>query len=169
MGQGTRRGKPQYAHLWSLVSVSLLIHTGCPEVAVGVRPRSQKQKHVTTCPLPPPWPQSIQGSAPQPQPHFRVCPAPSSMATDHLIWVSLAWMLSRFSHVWLFVTLWTIAHKVPLSMRFSRQEYWSGLPCPPPWYFPDPGIEPTSLPSPALAGSLPLAPCGKPLIPIWFH
>ena len=37
-------------------------------------------------------------------------------------------MLSHFSHVWLFATLWTIAHQAPLSMVFSRQEYWSGLP-----------------------------------------
>ena len=37
-------------------------------------------------------------------------------------------------------------------MRFSRQEYWSGLPCPPPGHLPDPGIEPASLVSPALAG-----------------
>ena len=49
----------------------------------------------------------------------------------------------------------------PLSMGFSRQEYWSGLPCPPPGDLPDPGIEPASLISLALAGgSLPLAPPG---------
>ena len=41
-------------------------------------------------------------------------------------------MLSHFSRVRLFATLWTVAHQAPLSMRFSRQEYWSGLPCPPP-------------------------------------
>ena len=46
----------------------------------------------------------------------------------------------------------TAAHQVPLSMRFSAQEYWSGLPCPPPEDLPDPGIEPTSLLSPGLAG-----------------
>ena len=40
-----------------------------------------------------------------------------------------ACVLSCFSCVWLFVTLWTIAHRAPLSMGFSRQEYWSGLPC----------------------------------------
>ena len=61
-------------------------------------------------------------------------------------------MLSCFSHVQLFVTLWTIAHLTPLSMQFSRQEHWSGMPCPPPGDLPDPGIEPTSLLSPALAG-----------------
>ena len=41
-------------------------------------------------------------------------------------------LFSHFSHVQLFATLWTIAHQAPLSMGFSRQEYWSGLPCPPP-------------------------------------
>ena len=39
---------------------------------------------------------------------------------------------------------WTVAHQAPLSMGFSRQEYWSGLPCPPPGDLPDPGIEPRS-------------------------
>ena len=48
--------------------------------------------------------------------------------------------------------LWTVARQAPLSMGFSRQEYWSGLPCPPPGDLPDPGIEPASLKSPALAG-----------------
>ena len=61
-------------------------------------------------------------------------------------------MLSCFICVQLFLTLWTIAHQAPLSMRFSRQEYWSGLPCPSPGDLPDPGIKPTSLTSPALAG-----------------
>ena len=61
-------------------------------------------------------------------------------------------VLSRFSHVRLFVTPWTVAHQAPLSMGFSRQEYWSGLPCPPPGDLPDSGIEPESLMSPALAG-----------------
>ena len=61
-------------------------------------------------------------------------------------------LLSRFSHVQLFAILWTVAHQAPLSRGFSRQEYWSGLPCPPPGNLPNPGIEPTSLTSPALAG-----------------
>ena len=55
-------------------------------------------------------------------------------------------------HVQLFGTLWTIAHQTPLSMGFSRQEYWNGLQCPPPGYLSNPGIKPTSLMSPALAG-----------------
>ena len=50
------------------------------------------------------------------------------------------------------VTLWTIAHQAPLPMGFSRQEYWSGLPCPPPGDLANPGIEPEYLTSLALAG-----------------
>ena len=73
----------------------------------------------------------------------------------------LSWwccVLSHFSCAQLFAAQWTVANKAHLSMGFSRQEYWSGLPCPPPEDFPDPGIELTSLRSPALAGRLPLAP-----------
>jgi len=62
-----------------------------------------------------------------------------------------ACMLSRFSHV-LFATLWSIACQALLSMGFSRQEYWSGLPCPPPRDLRDPGIKLLSLMSLALAG-----------------
>ena len=62
------------------------------------------------------------------------------------------YVLCCFSRLRLFATLWIIAHQAPLSMRFSRQEYWSGLPCPPPGDLPNPGIEPTPLRSPALAG-----------------
>ena len=59
-------------------------------------------------------------------------------------------MSSRFHCVWLFETLLTIACQAPLSMGFSRQEYWSGLPCPPPGDLPNPGIKLTSPVSPAL-------------------
>ena len=62
-----------------------------------------------------------------------------------------ACLLNCFSYVWFFVSLWIIASQAPLSMGFSRQEYWSGLPCPPPGELLDPGIKPTSLTSPALA------------------
>ena len=62
------------------------------------------------------------------------------------------YMLSCFGRVRLFVTLWIVAHQAPLSMGFSRQEYWSGLPFPPPGNLSDPGIEPVPLTSPALAG-----------------
>ena len=52
-------------------------------------------------------------------------------------------LLSHFSRVQLFATLWTGACQVSLSMGFSRQEYWSGLPSPPPRDLPDPGMEPS--------------------------
>ena len=61
-------------------------------------------------------------------------------------------MVSYFSYVQFFATLWTVAHQTPLSMRFSRQEYWNELPCPPPGDLPNPGIDLTSLRSPTLAG-----------------
>ena len=61
-------------------------------------------------------------------------------------------VLNHFSNVQLFASLCTVACQALLSMGFSRQEYWSGLPCPPPGDLPDPGIEPTSLRSSALAG-----------------
>ena len=65
------------------------------------------------------------------------------------------------SRVRLFATLWTVAHQASLSMGFSRQEYWSGLPFPPPGDLPDPGIEPRS---PTLqAEALLSEPPGKPL------
>ena len=56
------------------------------------------------------------------------------------------------SHVWLFVTPWTVAHRAPLPMGFPRQDSWSGLLLPSPGNLPDPGIKPVSLMSPALAG-----------------
>ena len=61
-----------------------------------------------------------------------------------------ACMLSCFSHILLCVTLWTVVFQAPLSMGFSRQEYWSQLPYLPPGDLPNPEIEPTSLTSPAL-------------------
>ena len=64
----------------------------------------------------------------------------------------IACTLSHFSCVRLFVTLWTIDFQAPLSMGFSRQEYWSEWPCPLPRDLPDPGIKFASLMSPALAG-----------------
>ena len=61
-------------------------------------------------------------------------------------------LLSHFSRVQLSANLWTIAHQAPPFMGFSRQEYWSGLPCPPPGHLPKIQIKPISLMSPALAG-----------------
>ena len=67
------------------------------------------------------------------------------------------------SHIRLFETLWTVGHQTPLSMGFSRQEYWRGLPCPPPGDLPDSGIESESPMSPALAGKyFTISALGKP-------
>ena len=61
-------------------------------------------------------------------------------------------MLSCFSRVRLFATPWTVALQAPLSVGFSRQENWSGLPFPTLGDLPNPGIESSSIMSPALAG-----------------
>ena len=69
-------------------------------------------------------------------------------------------MQCHFSCVGLFATPWTVAPQAPLSIGFSRQEYWSGLLCPPPGDLLDPGIKPVS---PALqVDSIPLSPQGSP-------
>ena len=73
-----------------------------------------------------------------------------------------AWMLNCFSHVWLFVTLCTVTHQAPLSMGFSRWEYWSRLPLIPS-DLPDPGIEPVA---PTLQADSITEPQGKP---IWYN
>ena len=70
--------------------------------------------------------------------------------------------IHSLSRVRLVATSWTVAHQAPLSMGFSRQEYWSGLPLPPPGDLPKPGIEPVS---PASAGAFFTAkPPGKPCV-----
>ena len=80
-----------------------------------------------------------------------------------------AQLCESLSRVRLFVTPWTVACQAPPSTGFPRQEYWSGLLCPSPGHLSDPGIEPESLMSPALADGLlllllflPLVPPGKP-------
>ena len=71
------------------------------------------------------------------------------------------------SHVQLFATQWTVAHQAPLSMEFSRQEYWSGLPFPTPGDLPEPGIKTASLASPALTGRFfTTMPPGKPKLTV---
>ena len=70
-------------------------------------------------------------------------------------------VLSRFSHVWSFVTLWTVAKQAPLPMGFSRREYWNGLPCPSSGDLPNPGMEHLFCLLHWQVGSLPLAPSGK--------
>ena len=67
------------------------------------------------------------------------------------------------SHVQLFVTPWAVACQAPLSMGFPRQEYWDGLPLPPPGDPPDPGIKPASLA--CQVDSLPPSHQGRPILP----
>ena len=75
-------------------------------------------------------------------------------------------MLSTFSCFCLFTSLWTVTCQAPLSVGFPRQEYWDGLPSPPPGDLPDPGIEPLSPVSFALVGRFFITePSGKP--PEW--
>ena len=84
-----------------------------------------------------------------------------------IMFKSCVCLLSHFSCVWLFVTLQTVAHQVPLSIGFSRQEYWSRLTFPPPGDRPNPGTEPTSPLSPILqADYLPLSHWESPHISI---
>ena len=81
-----------------------------------------------------------------------------------------ACMLNRFSHVQLFETLWIVAHKAPLSMGFSKQEYWSGLPCSPLGDLPNPRVKLASPMTPVLeADSLPLSHQRSPGIFIESH
>ena len=78
-------------------------------------------------------------------------------------WWMCACVLSHFSRVWFYVTPWTVALRAPLSMGFSRQEYWSGLPYPLSGDLPNPGIQPVSSASPALrVESPPLSHRGSP-------
>ena len=75
---------------------------------------------------------------------FRICwcsTAKSTLTNKSYISSVCVCVISRFSHVQLFATLWP-AHQAPLSVGFSRQEYWSGLPCPSSRDLPDTGIEP---------------------------
>ena len=84
------------------------------------------------------------------------------MKNSNKIIISIIVCLSvkLLSHVQLFATPWTVACQAPLSMGFSEQEYWSGLPFPSPGDLPNPGIEPRS---PALqADALSSEPPGKP-------
>ena len=80
----------------------------------------------------------------------------------------LSLLLSRFSRVPLFATLWIVVHQTSLSMGFSRQKYWRGLPCPPPGDLRNPGIKLLSLISSVLAsGFFITRPSGKPFKRLW--
>ena len=94
-----------------------------------------------------------------------------SRANGHLVWVhyerlalpKFESLFSHFSHVWFFVTPWTVALQAPLSMGWSQQDYWSGLLCPPLGDLPNPGIQSMSPAAPVLAGRFfATEPPGKP-------
>ena len=72
------------------------------------------------------------------------------MLTASELQQSAVHMRAQLLRVRFFVTLWTAARQAPLSMGFSKQEYWGGLPCPLPGDLPNPGIKPASPTSPAL-------------------
>ena len=84
--------------------------------------------------------------------------SPAIKATEHKL--GILWKWKSLSHVQLFVTSWTVVCQASLSMGFSRQESWSGLPCPLPGDLPNSGIKLRSLT--LLADSLPSEPPGKP-------
>ena len=89
----------------------------------------------------------------------------------HSVFVNRLWVCaSVLSPVRLYVTSWTAAHQAPMSVEFSRQEYWSGLPFSFPGDLPNPGIKPTSPASPGLVGRFfTTEPPGKPSCLLSFH
>ena len=96
-------------------------------------------------------------------------PFVSTLTPWRTLFIKHAYVLSHFSCVQLIGTLWTVAHQALLSMGFSRQEYWSGLLCPPPEDLHNPGIKLSSPVYPdGQACSLPLASPGKPPLSILF-
>ena len=100
----------------------------------------------------------------QTRPEMQTEVSPTLLVSDYCCSWWVACVRARLlRHVQLFGTLQIIAHQAPLPMEFSRQEYWSGLPCPSPGDLPDPRTEPTSLAPPALPGRLSTTmPSGKP-------
>ena len=92
---------------------------------------------------------SYQGS---PCPHLHLFKHTCTHTRAHMTCRSYVHVLSCFSHVQVFVILWTMALQAPLSMRIFRQEYWSGLPCPSLGNLFNPGMEFLSLAAPTLAG-----------------
>ena len=129
---------PQIRRPWPLDFLSINVSLGLPLPSLA-----------TFSPFVAPLPCTPSGSVfllPLLSPRPFLCPAPSTST----------FVLSCFNRVRFVVTPWTAACQAPLSTRFSKQEYWSELPCPPPGILPDPGIELASPVSPALlADSLP--------------
>ena len=110
-----------------------------------------RQKYWSGLPCPPPGDLSNLGIKPTSFPSPALA---GGLCTTRATWEAHArvCVLSCFSCVWFFATLWTIVNQAPLSMGFSRQKYCSGLPFPTPGDLLDPGIEPMFLESPTLTG-----------------
>ena len=138
-------------NFWGLVRRSLEVHA-------SVSWDTTSKPQLTVLEVWPPWgplellwltvqlSSAFQPFTPRPPRYGWSCPGPYSSSC------MCVRMLSHLTCIRLFVSLWTIACQASLSVGFSRQEYWSGLPWPSPGYLPNPGIEPMSLRSPALAG-----------------
>ena len=147
----------------STISTVTSHHLPCPWGYGDPPSRLCTWSHMSTVTRVTPFPNTVPGATliqspwwPPPQTLFIFC-----LLTSHPLTVLSGGGLVTKSCL-TFVTPWTIAGKVPPSMRFSRKEYWSGLPFPSPGNLLDPGIEPGS---PALqAGSLPAELLGKPLL-----
>ena len=107
--------------------------------------------------------------APWKQVFFVYSVLPSATKSQNNTWHECTCMLNLFHCVQLFVTPWTVAHQALPSMGFPRQEYWSGLPCPPPGELPDPRIKLSLL---CLlywqTGSLPLSHLGSLIPGMWW-
>ena len=104
-------------------------------------------------------------SFPDPTPTLPLLPIQKKHNNSHYVCVCTCVHVCAHtpSRIWLSATPWIVVHQIPLSMKFSRQEYWNGLPFPTSRDLPDPRMEPTSLASPELAGRLfSTAPPGKP-------
>ena len=139
-----------------------LVNPGLISLSLGFRLHSHNRVQPSgVCPEPDEWwglcRACVSQAPPLPSaahPQSQVRLVPGLLLPKRLPWElprMCAW-LSSFSHVQLFATSWTVALQTSLSMGFSRLEYWSVLPCPPPGDLPDPTIERASLMSPELAG-----------------
>ena len=116
-----------------------------------------RQEYWSGLSCPPPGDLTKPGIEPEDLTKPGIEPGSSALQADSLPAVQFS-SVQLLSCVRLFATPWTIAHQAPLSIGFFMQEYCSGLPCPPPGGFPDPGMEPTSPASPVLqADPLPLS------------
>ena len=140
---------PLHSTEWSVTHSLAITHKNCLQV---ISPYSIAAKSLQSCLT---LCDPIDGSPPG-------SPIPGILRTRILEWVAIsfsnAWKwkvkVKSLSRIQLLATPWTAAHQAPASMGFSRQDYWSGLPCSPSGYPPDSGLKPMFPMSPALASRL---------------